>query len=95
MIPHLSTVLAMHEFLCAALFYSTFCRAVRAGEQTSLAKHTIIRILGAVACLGMAAPLAFRYRPDWFTVILLAVVIIEVRASNAWMVQKRQSDELA
>ena len=79
LLPVVSAAVLPHELLCAALFYLTFCRAVWAGRRTSIGMHTVIRVMGAVSCMGMTAPLAFGYEPDWFSVTLLALVVLEVR----------------
>ena len=94
MIQEMSAALVLHEILCAFLFYLAFCRALHAGRQTTFCRHAVIRIIGAVSCLGMVAPLAWSYQPDWFTVVLLCLVVLEVIATNVLQNQRRCRDEL-
>ena len=69
--------LIIHEMLCAALFYMAFCRAVHTSEETTkLSVRLAICALGAVACLGMAAPIVWCWTPNWYTTALLATVVI-------------------
>jgi hypothetical protein len=76
--PVVSLVVILHELLCAALFYGAFCRALWAGRSTKAGMRFLIKVIGMVACAGMAAPLAFGYQPDWFSVALLGLVVLEV-----------------
>lgn len=76
--PVVSLVVILHELLCAALFYAAFCRALWAGRSTSIGVRCLIKMIGMVACAGMAAPLAFGYQPDWFSVALLGLVVLEL-----------------
>lgn len=93
--PSLGLFLILHELLCAALFYVAFCRALRASERTSVLMRGVIKLMGLVACAGMAAPMAFGYRPDWFSVTLLALVVLEVAMSSARRPRERGRRELA
>lgn len=75
----------LHEVLCAALFYGAFCRAIHANKQTKYSMHIIIRLTGAVATLGMLAPISWNYQPDWFAMILLTLsVTAQFLASSNW-----------
>lgn len=67
--------LIIHELLCFALFYSAFCRAVWTTSLTRKELRVIIVIVGSVACLGMAAPLAWGYKPDWYAMTLMAASV--------------------
>lgn len=65
----------LHELLCAALFYSIFCRSVHTScNTTRLSVRLAIWAIGIVACVGMAAPIAWGWHPDWFTMLLLATI---------------------
>jgi hypothetical protein len=77
--------LAAHEILCIALFYGAFCRAVWANKQTKQGMLLIIRLTGAVATIGMVAPIAWHYRPDWFAMLLMTLsVCAQYLASHNW-----------
>lgn len=78
-------LLAIHEALCLAMFYGAFCRAVWANKHTKPAMLFIIRATGAVAALGMLAPIAWKYEPDWYAMLLLALTVsAQYLASHNW-----------
>lgn len=82
---NLSVSLITHELLCAALFYGAFCRAVWANKRTHHRMRFVILMTGSVASLGMLAPIAWHYTPDWFALLLLATsVIAQGIASTHW-----------
>jgi len=82
---NLSASVIIHELLCAALFYGAFCRAVWANRQTQKRMRFVITLTGSVASLGMLAPIAWHYQPDWFAMLLLATsVIAQLIASTNW-----------
>jgi hypothetical protein len=75
----------IHELLCAALFYSVFCRAVRSCEKVRTDVRFSFFLLGVVACAGMAAPLVWQFRPSGFTSALLAAVtLVQVVTAKHW-----------
>lgn len=78
-------LLLAHEILCAAIFYSVFIRAVRSCEKVRTDVRLAFFGLGIVACTGMAAPLAWGFAPDGFTLLLLAAVtVVEIVTSHHW-----------
>ena len=45
----------------------------------------VIVLTGSVASLGMLAPIAWHYEPDWYAMVLMAVsVIAQAIASHHW-----------
>lgn len=81
----ISSALVLHEFLCIALFYSAFCRAVWANSQTQRRMRFVILMTGSVASLGMLAPIAWSYKPDWFALLLLSsIVVSQLITSTNW-----------
>lgn len=69
-------LLLLHEFLCLALFYSAFCRALPLTKKTRVSIRLLTVLIASVACLGMAAPVAWGYVPEWYEVTNLAVWVI-------------------
>lgn len=68
-------MIAIHELLCFALFYSVFCRAVRMNKTTRHGIRVVLTVIGMVAAIGMAVPLQWaNWTPDWFTLALLASI---------------------
>ena len=77
--------IVIHELLCMAIFYGAFCRAVWANKQTQIQMRFVIVMTGSVASLGMLAPIAWHYDPNWFSLLLLATnVTAQLIASNNW-----------
>ena len=75
----------LHELLCIALFYGAFCRAVWANKQTKPSLLLVIRLTGVVATVGMLAPIAWNYQPDWYAMMLMALsVCAQYIASHNW-----------
>lgn len=60
-----------HELLCLVVVYTVFCRFVRMNDSVRIGVRFSFFLLGGVSCLGMAAPLAWGYVPDFFTLALL------------------------
>lgn len=82
---NLTPTIIIHEVLCLALFYGAFCRAVWANKQTQKRMRFVILMTGSVASLGMLAPIAWHYTPDWYALLLLATsVIAQLIASTNW-----------
>lgn len=80
------TVLVIHELLCFALFYSVFCRAVHSCEKVRADVRFAFFLLGIVACVGMAAPLTWRFIPDIFTLALLAsMTVVQLVTAHHWV----------
>lgn len=78
-------LLIAHELLCAALFWTVFQRSVSCCARVRVAVRMAFFGLGLVACAGMAAPLAWHYVPDAFTVALqIAVCAVEYVTAHYW-----------
>ena len=78
-------MLAIHELLSIALFYTCFCRAVKTNKTVKEDVLAAFWLLGCVACIAMFAPLAFAWRPDPMSVALLAaVVIVQIVTAVHW-----------
>lgn len=77
--------LLLHELLCCALFYTVFCRCVRTDYRVRGDVRAAFVCLGIVACLGMAAPLAWGVVPSAFTILLLAAILaVQIVTSRYW-----------
>lgn len=83
--PTATTVMtAVHLLLCAALFFTCFCRAVRSDCRVDVGVRVAFNALGAVACWGMAAPLT-GWQPDaWSLAILAAIVYTQWITARHW-----------
>jgi uncharacterized membrane protein len=74
-----------HEILCAALFFTMFCRAVKTDSKIKADVRFAFFILGIVSCMGMAAPIAWGYQPTLYEISLLgAVVLVQTITSHHW-----------
>lgn len=78
-------MLAIHELLSIALFYTCFCRAVKTNKTVKKDVLAAFWLLGCVACVAMFAPLVFGWRPDLMSVALLAGInIVQIVTSAHW-----------
>lgn len=68
------TTLLLHETLCATILFSVFCRAVKSNDKVRADVRASFFFLGIVACVGMAAPIAWGFVPDTFGLCLLAAI---------------------
>lgn len=74
-----------HEVLCIALFYTVFCRSVSTDDRAKADVRFAFFILGAVACMGMVAPIAWGFEPHPFALALLAaVVLVQIITAHNW-----------
>lgn len=81
----ITTQVLVHEALCAALFVTVFCRAVKTDATVRADVRFAFFVLGIVACMGMAAPLAWAHQPDAFQLFLLAaVVLVQAVTAHHW-----------
>lgn len=77
--------LLLHELLCGALFYTVFCRCVRTDSRVRGDVRLAFVVLGIVACIGMAAPMAWGVLPSAFTLLLLAAILaVQIVTSRYW-----------
>lgn len=77
--------LIAHEVLCVALFYTVFCRSVSTDDRVKTDVRFAFFILGAVACMGLVAPIAWGFEPHPFALALLtAVVLVQVITAHHW-----------
>lgn len=75
----------LHELLCAALFYSVFCRAVRTCDRVRVLVRLAFFGLGVVACAGAAAPLVWGMVPTMFGLALLAAITaVQMVTAHYW-----------
>ena len=78
-------MLAIHEFLSIALFYTCFCRAVKTDRTVRKDVLAALWLLGAVASIAMFAPLAFSWTPDPMSIALLtSVLTVQIVTSVHW-----------
>lgn len=79
------TEIVIHEALCAVLLYSVFCRAVRSSDLVRTDVRLAFFFLGMVACVGIVAPLVWKFAPDCFTIALLASISgVQLVTAHHW-----------
>lgn len=77
--------LILHESLCAIIFLSVFFRGVKSSEKVRADVRMVFFLLGAVACIGMAAPFVWGLILDPFWLALLAAVAaVEIVTARHW-----------
>lgn len=78
-------MLALHEILSIALFYTCFCRAVKTTHKVRKDVLAAFWLLGVVSCIAMFSPLVFGWTPDAMSLALLAsVLIVQVVTASHW-----------
>lgn len=78
-------MLALHEILSIALFYTCFCRAVKTDKTVRRDVLAAFYFLGVVSCFSLFAPMAFGWRPDLMSLSLLgSVLIVQIVTSIHW-----------
>ena len=81
----MTVALAIHELLCAALFYTVFCRAVKSNADVKTDVRLAFFALGSAAIMGMVAPLAWGHQPSIFDLALLSsVVLVQILTAHHW-----------
>lgn len=76
--------LIVWEVLCAALFYSAFCRLVKVDKTTRLDVRIAIFLLGLASLVGLGAPL-YGWAPDIVSLITIgAVVLMQAVTARHW-----------
>lgn len=77
-------LLVLWYALCFGLFWSVFCRSVRASHTTKLDVRLALWGVGVAALAGMAAP-AYRWRPDWVDIAMVgAFVLMQFVMARHW-----------
>lgn len=77
--------LLIHEVLCAALFYSIFCRAVHTDDRVKLDVRFSFFVMGAASLMSAVAPIAWGHEPRVYDLLLLgSVVLVQLVASQHW-----------
>ena len=80
-----SSLLLLHEVLCGLLFYTVFFRAVKSCGRVRCDVRVSFFVLGIVACYGMAAPIAWAFVPDLFSLALLAgIALVQMVTTHHW-----------
>jgi hypothetical protein len=73
------------EALCAALFWSVFCRLVRTCPTTRLDVRIALVLVGTAALIGIGAPI-YSWLPDWVTLVIVgAVVVMQMVMARHWL----------
>lgn len=76
--------LVIWEVLCAALFWSVFCRSVRVDKTTKIDIRVVIFLVGLGALLGLGAPL-YGWEPDWVTLLIIgSIAAMQVVTAQHW-----------
>lgn len=74
-----------HLVLCAALFWSVFCRSVASSEKVAPGIRFAFWCLGSVSLFGIAAPWAWAFTPSGFSLSLLAaIVLVQLTTARHW-----------
>lgn len=72
------------EVLCAALFWSVFCRSVRTDTTTRLNVRLALLLVGLASLLGLGAPL-YGWVPDVVTILMvLSIVCMQLVTATYW-----------
>lgn len=72
------------EIMCAALFWSVFCRCVRTDKTTKLQIRVALYLVGLGSLLGLGAPL-YGWGPDWIILtIVSSIVIMQIVMAQHW-----------
>lgn len=75
----------LHTALCIALFWASFCRAVRTSSGTRPVIRAAICVQASAAIAAGAAPWLAGYRPQWPALALLAsMVLVQTATSMLW-----------
>ncbi len=78
-------ILTLHESLCAALLWSVFSRLVQTSTDVRADVRLALIVLGALAILGILAPLAWPWLPDAYTLALqAAIVAVQIITGHHW-----------
>jgi len=81
----MTAMLILWEVLCAALFYSVFCRSVRTNHTTKVDVRVAIFILGLTSLVGLGAPV-YGWEPDWIVLLLLfSIVLMQIVTATHWV----------
>jgi hypothetical protein len=81
----ITTQVLVHEALCAALFVTVFCRAVKTDATVRADVRFAFFVLGIAACAGIVAPVAWAHQPNTYDLLLLgAVVLVQVITAHHW-----------
>ena len=73
--------LVAHLLMCAYIFWSVFVRATWLDERSLPGIRLVFCILGWVALLGIAWPIARQWSPDLWTLALLSAVCLVQRVT--------------
>lgn len=72
-------------FVCAALFWTCFCRMTRTSEDTKLVVRLALWAVSLVALAGVMAPWAWGYRAGLLEVSLLTLVLVaQLATAHKW-----------
>lgn len=75
----------IHWALCSVLFWSVFCRSVKADKRVRLSVRFAFMCLGLATCMGMAAPLVWAYEPHPVALGMLAsFAVVQVVTAVLW-----------
>lgn len=71
--------------VCAALFWTCFCRMTRTSEDTKLVVRLALWAVSLVALAGVMAPWAWGYRAGLLEVSLLTLVLVaQLATAHLW-----------
>ena len=79
-------MIAAHELMCAAVFYTIFARAVRMNQNTRQDVRLALLFLGTVAAIGIAVPLHWTsWRPDcMYLAMLSGITAVQLVTAYHW-----------
>ena len=80
-----TSLLVLHELLCAVLLWSCFCRATRTNAQTALPILVSFWLLSVAALFATLAPLLISWEPDAVSLLLLAsIALVQTVTARYW-----------
>jgi hypothetical protein len=75
----------INTVLCAALFYTCFCRLVRTSSDTEPAVRLAFCILASASALSLAAPFAWGISPQWPQLVIEgAITLVQALTARYW-----------
>lgn len=77
--------LIINSLLCAALFYTCFCRLVRTDRDTRYGVRISFVVLASIATICFVAPFLSAYRPGWPALLMNGgIVFVQAVTARYW-----------
>lgn len=79
-------LILLHELLCIVLVCSVFARGRQMTHYVRRDIRAVFSVLFLAAMVGIVAPLALAWSPDWWSLLLLvAIVAVQLVTSAHWV----------